>query len=187
MLDVLPEGWAESTLAAAISPVGLISDGDWIESKDQDKNGTVRLIQLADVGDGTFRDKSDRFMSRESAHALNCTFLKAGDVLVARMPDPLGRACIFPEINQEAVTVVDFCLIRTGDKSAITKEVLTYWINSAVIRNEIELGSAGTTRKRITRKKLEELVLPIPSLLEQKKYLKQFTIFWVEQEKLKIY
>lgn len=38
---------------------GIFIDGDWVESKDQDVNGDVRLIQLADVGDGIFIDKSD--------------------------------------------------------------------------------------------------------------------------------
>ena len=35
---------------------GLFIDGDWVETKDQDPDGDVRLIQLADLGDGVFRD-----------------------------------------------------------------------------------------------------------------------------------
>ena len=62
---VLPEGWVFSTLEQSISKSGLISDGDWIETKDQDTTGSVRLIQLADIGDGDFRDKSARFMKAE--------------------------------------------------------------------------------------------------------------------------
>jgi type I restriction enzyme S subunit len=48
-----------TTLAGLISD-GLFVDGDWVETKDQDPNGEVRLIQLADIGDGTFRDRSSR-------------------------------------------------------------------------------------------------------------------------------
>ena len=40
---------------------GIFVDGDWIEKKDQDPNGKVRLIQLADIGEGHFLDKSNRF------------------------------------------------------------------------------------------------------------------------------
>ncbi|EOX4341073.1 restriction endonuclease subunit S [Vibrio cholerae] len=164
----LPEGWAFSTLAKSISAHGIISDGDWVESKDQDPNGSIRLIQLADIGDGDFKNKSERFMTPESASALNCTFLKSGDVLIARMPDPLGRACIFPGVEQEAVTVVDVCLIRTGEDGAISNKLLTYWINSPTIRNLIAANASGTTRKRITRKKLEQFEFPLPPLAEQK-------------------
>ena len=56
----LPEEWCFAPLSSAISPDGLISDGDWVESKDQDENGNVRLIQLADIGDGDFRNKSQK-------------------------------------------------------------------------------------------------------------------------------
>lgn len=163
-----PVCWASLTLEKAISSDGLISDGDWVESKDQDPNGSVRLIQLADIGDGDFKNKSERFMTPERAEALNCTYLHPGDVLIARMPDPLGRACIFPGVQQESVTVVDVCLIRSTDNSAILNKVLSYWINSPSIRNLIADNASGTTRKRITRKKLEQFELPIPPLAEQK-------------------
>lgn len=55
---------------------GLFSDGDWVESKDQDPNGEIRLIQLADIGDGNFIDKSSRFMNKETTDRLNCTYLQ---------------------------------------------------------------------------------------------------------------
>ena len=160
--------WVNSSIEGLISTDGIISDGDWIESKDQDPNGAVRLIQLADIGDGNFRNKSERFMSTEKAALLNCTFLREGDVLVARMPDPLGRACIFPGVEQPSVTVVDICLIRTGKNSAISQNLLKYWINSPVFRNLIAANASGTTRKRITRKKLEKFEVPLPPLAEQK-------------------
>src|SRR2546421_9201051 len=101
----------EETLAELLSD-GLFIDGDWVESKDQDPDGEVRLIQLADIGDGVFRDRSSRFLTRDKAKELGCTFLKPGDILVARMPDPLGRACIFPGVAQPAVTAVDICILR---------------------------------------------------------------------------
>ena len=59
--DELPEGWKWATIREAIGPEGVFIDGDWIESKDQDPAGDVRLIQLADVGDGYYRNKSDRY------------------------------------------------------------------------------------------------------------------------------
>ena len=165
--DSLPKGWAIAKTSEAIEANGIIGDGDWIESKDQDPNGDVRLIQLADIGDGNFRNKSERFMTSENAVRMNCTFIESGDVLIARMPDPLGRACIFPGVGQKAVTVVDICLIRPNTSSALQNKLLMYWINTPQVRNFIAMQVTGTTRKRITRKKLEELELPIPPLAEQ--------------------
>ena len=105
-----------ATLPALIGDSGFFSDGDWVESKDQDPKGNVRLVQLADVGSGEFLDKSARFMSPEKAEKLKCSYLKVGDVLIARMPDPIGRACLFPGDTKPCVTVVDVCILRPDPK-----------------------------------------------------------------------
>lgn len=68
-----------------ITERGLFCDGDWIEKKDQDKNGNIRLIQLADIGDGYFIDKSNKYINEDTAKRLNCTFLKKGDILISRL------------------------------------------------------------------------------------------------------
>ncbi|WP_411194901.1 restriction endonuclease subunit S [Raoultella planticola] len=167
-IDILNNGWVSAGLHQIVSDEGLIADGDWVESKDQNVNGTVRLIQLADIGDGEFKNKSQRFMTSAKVKDLKGTYLKDGDILIARMPEPLGRCCIFPEIHQDAVTVVDVCLVRTAQSSLIDRKLLMYWINSPIIRNKINDESSGTTRKRITRKKIENLVFPLPALAEQK-------------------
>ena len=111
----LPAGWRWTTIPDLVGDDGVFIDGDWVESKDQDPAGDVRLIQLADVGDGIHRDKSDRFMTKAKANELRCTFLEKGDVLIARMPDPLGRACIFPGDDKPSVTVVDVAIARSGN------------------------------------------------------------------------
>ena len=95
-LGELPAGWAWASIDDLVGSQGLFRDGDWVESKDQDPNGDVRLIQLADIGDGEFRNKSARFLTVAKAAELGCSYLREGDLLIARMPDPLGRACLFP-------------------------------------------------------------------------------------------
>jgi type I restriction enzyme S subunit len=111
---VLPRGWVIATLYDLIGSDGLMVDGDWVESRDQDPSGRVRLIQLADIGEGQFLDKSSRFLTDDTAQRLKCTFLRENDVLIARMASPLGRACIYPGLSQPAVTVVDVCIWRNN-------------------------------------------------------------------------
>ena len=100
------------SLGEALRSAEVFTDGDWVESKDQDGDGEVRLVQLADVGDGVFVEKSSRHLTSAKATELRCTLLAAGDILIARMPDPLGRACIFPGSPGPSVTVVDVCIVR---------------------------------------------------------------------------
>jgi type I restriction enzyme S subunit len=162
----LPKGWTLATLSNLISSGGLFTDGDWVESKDQDPAGEVRLIQLADVGDGAFRNRSSRFLRPDQAERLGCTFLQEGDVLVARMPDPLGRACIYPGSKLPAVTAVDVCIIRPSNDE-IDNRWLMWFLNAPQFRREVSARQTGTTRKRISRSNLAALPLPVPTFAEQ--------------------
>jgi len=162
----LPTGWTSATIGELISRDGMFIDGDWVESKDQDPNGDVRLIQLADVGDGKYRNRSDRFLTSKKAIDLGCTFLKPGDVLIARMPDPLGRACIFPGDAKRSVTVVDVCIVRVGS-NGINNKWLMSALNSIKFRAAVAFLQSGSTRKRISRGNLATLKLPVPPVSEQ--------------------
>lgn len=144
---------------------GLFCDGDWIEKKDQDVNGNVRLIQLADIGEGTFKDKSSRYLTEATACRLNCTFLQQGDILIARLPDPLGRACIFP-LNGKFITAVDIAIVRIKD-CAYNPRYVMYMVNSPQFRKEISRYESGTTRKRISRKNLDKIQFNVPDLPTQ--------------------
>ena len=159
---------------------GLFCDGDWIESKDQDPLGSVRLIQLADIGDGFFIDKSLRYVNQETSHRLKCTHLKKGDILVSRLPDPLGRCCIFP-LEGKYITAVDVCIIRVNTNCSNT--YTSHMINSPEIRNEIWRLRSGTTRQRITRKKLGKLKIPLPPLEEQKRIVAKIDTLFAKIDK----
>src|SRR5437870_3533171 len=167
-----------ASIGDLIGAGGVFVDGDWVESKDQDPSGDVRLIQLADVGDGVYRNKSSRFLTSAKAKELRCTFLKPGDVLIARMPDPLGRACIFPGDDKPSVTVVDVCIVRTGTGGA-NHRWLMHRMNSVEIRSAIAGLQSGSTRKRISRSNLARIKFSVPPLDEQQRVVaeseKQFT------------
>jgi type I restriction enzyme S subunit len=154
-------------LGEVVGEKGVFVDGDWIESKDQDPNGEIRLVQLADIGIGRFKDKSDRFLTKEKAEELGCTYLREGDLLLARLPDPLGRTCVFPSFDYECVTAVDICIIRV-ERTDVDKNWLMYALNSPMMKDEIDKYTTGTTRKRISRKNLQKIEIPLPSLSEQK-------------------
>ena len=154
-----------------VSNGGIFCDGDWIEKKDQDLNGAVRLIQLADIGVCEFKDKSARYITEDKSFELNCTYLQKGDILIARLPEPLGRACIFP-LEGKYITAVDIAIVRIPRKNINPKYVM-YMINSPQFRREIKKYESGTTRKRISRKNLDKIEFNIPSLSEQEQIVAQ--------------
>jgi type I restriction enzyme S subunit len=160
---------------------GLFCDGDWIEKKDQNPNGAVRLIQLADIGEGKFKDKSDRFITEEKAAELKCTFLEKGDILVARLPEPLGRACIFP-MRGKYITAVDIAIVRIKNPHICVPYVM-HMINSSMFRRQIKNYETGTTRKRISRKNLAKITFELPTFEEQERIVARIEELFSELDK----
>lgn len=146
---------------------GIFVDGDWIEKKDQDAKGAVRLIQLADVGPGEFRDKSDRHITVEKADELHCTFLRKGDILIARLGDPLCKACVFP-LDGMYITAVDVAILRISS-DVVNPKYLIYLLNSPWFKDQVKQYESGTTRKRISRKNLDRIEMIFPPLPEQER------------------
>lgn len=147
----------------------VVIDGDWIESKDQSETG-LRLIQTGNIGIGEYLDKSSRakFISEETFERLNCTEVFPGDILISRLPDPIGRACIIPQCIGKAITAVDCTIVRLDDSLCDDNYFINY-TQSVKYTNELSKFLAGTTRTRISRKNLEKIEIPLPSLEEQKK------------------
>jgi restriction endonuclease S subunit len=168
------DGWVETTLGE-ICTDGLFCDGDWVESKDQDPEGDYRLLQLADIGDGNFLNKSDRWMNQEQFMRLGCTKLEINDVLIARMPDPIGRACLFPEGLPVCATVVDVAIVRTYNETL--QKFLVLLINSSDFRTEAFSLLTGTTRQRISRGNLAKITFKIPSPEEQLEIVNLISLF----------
>ena len=163
-----PEGWRLLTISELAGLGGVVADGDWIESKDQDPHGDVRLIQLADIGVGEFLNRSSRFLTSKKARELQCTMLQTDDLLIARMPDPLGRACLFPGVGQPSVTAVDVFIWRPGKNAADTRWLM-HAINSPQVRAHLQNIAGGTTRQRVSGGNLKRLALPTPPKAMQRR------------------
>lgn len=159
----MKKGWEITLLKNACK---VFADGDWIESKDQSSDG-IRLVQTGNIGFGYFKDKEDksRYISEETFFRLKCTEILPGDLLVSRLPDPVGKSCIIPEINSKMITGVDCTIIRPNDN--LSSEFLCYFQMSNQYLNDVQSGVSGATRQRISRKNLGLIEIPIPPLIEQ--------------------
>ena len=140
----------------------LFTDGDWIESKDQSDSG-IRLIQTGNIGNGVYLEKKGRakYISEETMLRLGCTEVYPGDILVSRLPDPVGRACIIPPKIERMITAVDCSILRINDE-IVDKRYLLCFLNSPCYYKQITSFLAGTTRIRISRKNLERIIVKLP-------------------------
>jgi len=151
----------------------VFGDGDWIESKDQSDSG-IRLIQTGNVGVGVFKDRLEkaRWISEETFKKLRCTEILEGDVLISRLPDPVGRSCLIPALQHKAITAVDCSIVRFNP-TKMNAKFFIYYSQSAQYSNAIDPLISGSTRQRISREKLGTIKIPLPSLEKQRKIVEK--------------
>lgn len=147
----------------------VFADGDWIESKDQSDEG-IRLIQTGNIGNAQYLDKGERarYITEDTFNRLNCTEVKANDILISRLPDPVGRACIIPEGLGKSITAVDCTIVRL--RSRILPEYFIAYTLSPFYMMQVAARETGSTRKRISRKNLGILKIPVPQIAEQESF-----------------
>lgn len=160
--------WEATTLFdLAARKKELFDDGDWIESEHITTDG-VRLIQTGNIGIGCFVEKEIRkYIYENSFISLRCKQLRTGDLLLCRLADPAGRACVLPDIGEERiVTSVDVTIFRPPIEIANRVFLVNIFSTSEWFQAVSDL-SGGTTHKRISRGALGRITIKLPSIEEQ--------------------
>ena len=164
----IPDDWEErSIFDLADRRKELFDDGDWIEAEYL-TDGGIRLVQTGNIGEGRFTDKeSKKYISAESFTKLGCKDLQVGDILICRLAEPAGRACILPDIGEERViTSVDVTIFRPPSSTA-DRRYLVNAFNTRRWFQSVNERCGGTTRTRIARGELGKIKVPLPPLPEQ--------------------
>jgi len=162
-LGRIPEEWE----VVRLGEVGEIIDGDWILEKYYTESG-VRLIQVGDIGIGKLLNKSNHYISEKSARHLKVKFLKDGQILISRLPDPIGRSCLVPKLPYPAITAVDVSILTVYEDIS-EKTFIVQILNTDLFFGQCSNLASGTTRSRISRSNLKNLLIPLPPLSEQKR------------------
>ena len=142
------------------------TDGDWIEAKDQSDFG-VRLVQTGNVGVTEYLDKPNnkKWITNETFDRLHCEEVLPGDILISRLPEPAGRACIMPYLGTKMITAVDCTIVRTSEK--YSSKYLVQFLSSQDYFTEVNTALAGGTRQRISRSNLASFDIPTPPTFEE--------------------
>lgn len=162
----------------------VFADWDWIESKDQSSKW-IRLIQTWNVWMWNFKDRWDkaRYISEETFDRLNCTEIFPNDCLVSRLPDPVWRSCLIPELPDRLITAVDCTIIRFKD--TIEPKFFVYYSQSNQYQRDVDVLCTWATRKRISRKSLWTIEIPLPPLETQKAIVAKLDQIFAELDQTK--
>ncbi len=139
--------------------------GSNLKSTDYTDNG-VRIIQLQNIGDSEFIDDYKIFTSEEKANELSNCNIYPGEIILSKMGDPVGRACLIPNYHQRYVMCSDGIRLIVNE-NFYSKYFIYSLINSVQFRSTIENNSTGSTRKRIGLDVLRNLPLAVPQRQEQ--------------------
>ncbi len=165
-LDEVPEHWEVKRISAAARPnADSFTDGDWVEFPYITDRG-VRLVQTGNIGIGMYREQGFRYIDESSFDELHCTEVDPGDVLICRLADPVGRACLAPDLGVRMITSVDVCILKSSEQ--FSASYLVFLFSSKRYLEYVESLVRGGTRDRISRSMLGAIRIPTPPVLEQR-------------------
>jgi type I restriction enzyme S subunit len=162
------EGWHETTLfELASGSKDYFDDGDWIEAEHITDEG-VRLVQTGNIGIGCFIEKEvKKYIFEKSYEKLRCKEIKQGDLMICRLAEPAGRACVLPNINEnKIITSVDVSIFRPP-LATVNRVFLAALFSTDQWFRDVSDRSGGTTHKRISRGALGRIVIKLPIVEEQ--------------------
>jgi len=171
----VPEGWNLFCLKDIVDKDDRYSltggpFGSDLKSSDYTREG-VRIIQLQNIGDGEFRNKDSIYTSKLKAQELFSCQIFPDDIIMSKMGDPVGRACLIPNIEDKFIMCSDGIRVKI-DRNSFDNKFIFYSINHPYFRKSIERIALGSTRKRVGLVELKTLTLKIPPVKEQKKIAK---------------
>ena len=163
----IPSHWQIIKLAyTAIGENTSFIDGDWIESPYIKESG-IRYVTTGNVTPLHFKNEGNSHISEEDFNKLNCTEVFPGDILISRLNEPLGKACIVPDIGERLVTSVD-CVIYRPNTEKYDSKFMVYYLNNDQYTKYLSTIGRGTIMKRVARSMLAKTPVIEPPLEEQR-------------------
>ena len=162
-LGNLPNGWTWQPLQKLTAkPRQHVVDGPFGSNLKASEyvNKGVPIARLQNIDRNEFIHKNIRFITDDKAQQLARHEFKAGDILVTKLGDPLGKACIVPPLIGSGVIVADLVRVR-ADEQKVDRKYLTYAINSPAVIRQLKRHTKGTTRPRVNLGVIRELPIPV--------------------------
>lgn len=166
--------WIETTLLElAQKGSDKFADGPFgsnLQVKDYTDSG-IPIIRLQNIGESKFFDKNWKFTSQEKYEELVRHSTIPGDVIIAKMAEPVARSTMVPSLFETYMMAADCVKVRINEEKAIP-EFVSYAINSSFVRMQAIKFAQGMTRLRINLREIKKLKIPLPSLTTQKQIVK---------------
>ena len=161
----IPSSWEITKVKyLATEPGTLFLDGDWIESDVIEESG-IRYLTTGNVGAGFYKEQGCGYISEKTFSELHCLNVYPGDLMISRLNEPIGRACIIPDTESRYVVAVDNVILRPN--ANYNKKFIMYGMNADGYAEHANMIARGATMSRISRSQLGQFWLAFPNIEEQ--------------------
>ena len=170
-----PTGWLEVDFGELfLFPGDDIVDGPFgsnLKASEYISDG-VPVVRLQNIDRHRFVLKNIQYVSEAKAKDLARHTFIPGDILITKLGDPLGKACIAPTSIEKGVLVADVVRARLLHKW-INHKFLCYQINTENVVQQFKSQTKGTTRPRVNLTKIRALRVRICPVSEQSRIVEK--------------
>jgi len=172
-----PKGW-EKVKLKEVGSVKIGPFGSLLHKEDYVADG-IPLVNPSHIISGKIVIDTKLTVSHDKIKELKSYCMKVGDVIVGRRGE-IGRCAVVSKKENGYLCGTGSVFIRPADK--LNSLFLQNIISANSIRKVLENSAKGITMKNLNSTILEELVIPLPNLSLQKKFVLGISL--IEQQKL---
>lgn len=137
--------------------------GSNLKVSDYKAQGTP-LVFVRNIRSQSFADT--KYVSKEKADELRAHWTQPGDILITKMGDPPGDACLYPNGRPTAVITADCIKMRVS--SLLTEPMFfVHAINSGTVRDQILQITMGVAQPKVSLERFRRIAIPLPPIEEQ--------------------
>jgi type I restriction enzyme S subunit len=166
----IPKEWEVGTLRDVVDNDDDIVAGPFgsnLKVSDYRETG-IPIIRLQNIERNNFVYKDIKYVSQKKAEELKYHSFRAGDIVLAKLGDPIGKASIVPSSLERGIVVADVVRIRLSTRR-VSSFFVEYILNSPICTVQLQKETIGTTRPRVNIFQIRNLKFPLPPLPEQKR------------------
>ena len=160
----IPEGWRTEKLKEIATvrggkrtPIG--------EGVTNIKSG-YPFVRVTDFRNGTVDEKAVKYISLDTYRKLKSYAISSNDVYVS-IAGTIGLSGIVPKSLDGAILTENAA--KLSDLKRITKEFLSFFLNSDYGQAQISSMTAKTSQPKLALSRLREIIIPLPRIAEQQK------------------
>ena len=168
-LPELPEGWCWASVEQLVSEdrhsLAIGPFGSNLKVPDYRESG-VPLIFVRNIRSGMFGGDGTKFVTAAKAMELNAHSTEAGDILITKMGEPPGDACLYPQGSPKAIITADCIKVRLHPLLPDARLVV-FAINSDTVRKQVVEITKGVALQKVNLERFSTIAIPLSPRNEQ--------------------